>query len=166
MTASNDNATFSCKISKNKVTDENLPADVTVARAMTVENATVPPPKPLIPGLPESERLKKKSRKKKTKNNSEGVPSPGKLKAVDFLSSTISVPRSPDVAEEFVFSEYEDDDTDSGDDKFEDTLEQINDGKNSDGNSRGPLFSASKRSARSPADQKDNKKQRGIHASL
>ena len=150
---------------KNKVTDENLPADVTVARALTVENATVP--KPLIPGLPESERLKKKSRKKKTKNNSEGVPSPGKLKAADFLSSTLSVPKEyPDVAEEFVFSEYEDDDTDSGDEKFEDSLEHINDGKNSDGNSRGPLFSASKRSARSPADQKDNKKQRNIQASL
>ena len=142
---------------KNKVTDDDLADDDANARALSAENDPASHLKPLIPGLPESERLKKKSRKKKTKNNSEATPPLCNLRAADFLSSPSIAPgKSSDISEEFVFSEYDDDDTDSGNEKFEDSLEHMNDSKHSDVNHGGALLSALKRSARSPADQKDN----------
>ena len=51
-----------------KVTDDDLADDDANARALSAENDPASHLKPLIPGLPESERLKKKSRKKKKRS--------------------------------------------------------------------------------------------------
>ena len=147
---------------KHKAAIDDLERDVTSAETL-VEKAPAPHPKPLIPGLPESERLKRKKSRKKNMKSCERTPSPGKLQAEHFLHSpSLQLVKSSNISREFVFSEYEDEETESGDDKFEDSLEQLNEDKLSDMNSGGILSSAFKRSAWSPADQKNNKKPRNV----
>ena len=145
---------------KHKAGDDDLEKDA------ALEKAPASHPKPLIPGLPESERLKsKKSKKKKMKNSCDLTPSPGKLRPVHFLHSpSLELAKSSDIAGEFVFSEYEDEETESGEDKFEDSLEQLNEDNPPDVNSGDFLSSAFKRPAWSPADQKNNKKPRKVKA--
>ena len=150
---------------KHKAADDDLEKDAASAVTL-IEKVPASHPKPLIPGLPESERLKsKKSKKKKMKNSCDLTPSPGKLRPAHFLHSpSLELAKSSDIAGEFVFSEYEDEETESGDDKFEDSLEQLNEDKPLDVNPGGLLSSAFKRSAWSPADQKNNKKPRKVKA--
>ena len=113
--------------------------------------------KPLIPGLPETERLKAmKPRTRKNKKKSE------KLQLDDLPSTPYSgTSKPPDFADEFIFSEPEDEETDSCEDAFEDSREEPQDIHPLD-----PSVSALKRAARSPPEQKDIKKQRGLQASL
>ena len=86
---------------------DDLERDVTSEETL-VEKAPAPHPKPLIPGLPESERLKRKKSRKKNMKSCERTPSPGKLQAEHFLHSpSLQLVKSSNISREFVFSEYD-----------------------------------------------------------
>ena len=122
------------------------------------------PPKPLIPGLPEAERLKgKKQRKKKTRKSCDLIPTSDQVRVEDFISSSVGPAKASDLTLDFTFSDYDDDK--SGDEAFEDSLESHSDNQVAGLEIDKPPSGLSKRAARSPPEHKEKKKSRSVLAS-
>ena len=91
-------------------------------------------PKPIIPGLPEEDRLKQpkpKRKRKKKSRKSEDNAVPGDLSRNYFLVSPESgvLKKKENETDGFEFSDYDDEDIES-DDPFEDSRETLSDDDN------------------------------------
>ena len=166
------------------------------AKKKESENTNVGRPKPIIPGLPEEDRLKQSKNKKKKKKKSkskEEKEATGNKSREDFLLSPESgmLRKTENVTEAFEFSDYDDADSESDDssEEFEDSKETFSDNDHPTEDFLTPVSvkstfaknliakstvkpsstpCPSKRSASSPADEKkkQNKKSRARSKSM
>ena len=118
--------------------DKEAPYKDTDENAESIENTDAKKPneipKPIIPGLPEEDRLKqiKKKKKKKKIRNKEDIKVLGNLSKNDFLISPGSGLIKKNETEDFQFSDYDDEDTDSDvcSEAFEDSRDTFSDDEN------------------------------------
>ena len=110
--------------SKAVVAEDDVTAEVAPDVAASENNEDQAASKNLIPGLPEELRLKpKKKRAKRKKKNQDEEDQENKMARDYFLKSPGGTEKEP-MFEDFQFSDY---DTDSDDDKFEDSREAFSD---------------------------------------
>ena len=113
---------------KNQDTSENEPASKD--EKINTEVANKEPNKPIIPGLPEEDRLKqpkKQKRKKKKKNQEKEDKDIASYTARDFL---ISPGSGMIMMDEFEFSGSDGEETSGDEDEFEDSREVFSDNDN------------------------------------
>ena len=110
--------------SKAVVAEDDVTAEVAPDIAASENNEDQAASKPLIPGLHEELRLKPKKKKaKRKKKNQDEEDQENKMARDYFLKSPGGTEKEP-MFEDFQFSDY---DTDSDDDKFEDSREAFSD---------------------------------------